>query len=104
MALNNEVSELQAELFANKTKQEELLLFTSRLTEKNIEMKSENQALEEKLKSVQADYDRLADEHERLKATLASDREVGALYSRLLFVVVLLERLAAFHSASKGPR
>ena len=82
MSLNNEVADLQAELHANKTKQEELLLFTSRLTEKNIEMKAENQALEEKLQKLQADYDELDSNHKQLNATLASDQEVS-LFSSL---------------------
>ena len=76
MSLSNEVSELQAELFANKTKQEELLLFTSRLTEKNIEMKSENQALDDKLQKLNREHKQLLDEFEELNSQLASDREV----------------------------
>ena len=48
--LQNEINELNQEMFNSKQKQSELLGFTAKLTEKNTKLQSDNQLLNEKVK------------------------------------------------------
>lgn len=53
--LTSELSEIQTEMKSSQEKQTELLNFTSKLTEKNINLQSENTSLNEKVKFFEAD-------------------------------------------------
>lgn len=53
-----EISDLEQEMQENKAKQNELLAFTSKLTEKNTQLQSENMSLNEKLESIRTDLDK----------------------------------------------
>jgi predicted nuclease with TOPRIM domain len=59
-AVSTELIDLQLELNVNQEKQNELLAFTSKLTEKNTSLQSENAAITEKLLQVQADLERVS--------------------------------------------
>lgn len=54
--MTNDLNELDTEMKQNKDKQNELLAFTSKLTEKNTKLQSENTILNEKLQSIEADF------------------------------------------------
>lgn len=54
--LNIELTDLQSDMITSQEKQNELLLFTSKLTEKNSQLQSENTSLNEKLICLQNDY------------------------------------------------
>ncbi|CAF1025792.1 unnamed protein product [Brachionus calyciflorus] len=69
-----EISELEQEMALNKNKQNELLAFTSKLTEKNTLLQSENSILSEKLDSLQTNLDKansiLVNSNEHLKSEI----------------------------------
>jgi hypothetical protein len=57
--VTSELIDLQLELNLNQEKQNELLAFTSKLTEKNTSLQSENAAINERLQQVQVDLERV---------------------------------------------
>jgi predicted nuclease with TOPRIM domain len=56
--VTSELIDLQLELNVNQEKQNELLAFTSKLTEKNTSLQSENATINERLQQVQAELER----------------------------------------------
>ena len=52
------MNELQSEMNSSQLKQSELLTFTSKLTEKNTQLQSDNACLTEKLEQTQNDLDK----------------------------------------------
>lgn len=58
----SELSDLEQEMEKNKSKQNELLEFTSKLTEKNTLLQSENLSLNEKLETIKTDLEKTQSE------------------------------------------
>ena len=56
--LESDLSELQVEMNLSQEKQNELLSFTAKLTEKNTQLQSENVNFIEKLEQMQNDLDK----------------------------------------------
>lgn len=52
-SLTAELNELQTEMKQSQEKQNELLAFTAKLTEKNTQLQSENTVLKEKLQQIE---------------------------------------------------
>jgi predicted nuclease with TOPRIM domain len=78
--VTNDLSELEVEMRENKEKQNELLAFTAKLTEKNTLLQSENTSLTERLQSIESELNAQIDSLKQLNQT--SKQEVYIYFAR----------------------